>query len=277
MAEHNLSKIQQVEIDIMKSLLEIFEKYDIKYYMQGGTMLGAVRHQGFIPWDDDIDIGLPRPDYEKFLEICEKNLPKHLKLRTYWDDSYHHFYFSRVVDTRYHIKREGGIEERLEEVWVDIFPLDGLPRNAIVRCVHKGRLLFNRFVYSLSTFDKLNIQRPNRPLYHRIIIKFLVVTHIGELFTSLNSKKLLDKIDKILKSCPVEKSDVLVNFMGDNHFVGYTKECYGYGVEVPYEFEDIELVGLKDYDFYLKVLYNDYMQLPPEEKRNYHMAELLEE
>ena len=278
MEEHVLSPIQRHILDIMKVCLDIFEKENIHYYMQGGTMLGAVRHHGFIPWDDDMDIGLPRPDYEKFLKVCEKYLPENMKLRTYWDETEHHYYFARIVDTNYHIRRSGGLEERIEELWLDIFPLDGLPKNPVVNVIHKGRLQAIRLLYSLAGFEKINLGRSNRPLSHRMIIRFIYVTHINKLFSKISRKKCLDRIDQILKSCPVDQSNVLVNFMGDFHFVGYDKEnCYGVHDNIEYEFEDIRLVGFKDYDSYLKVLYGDYMQLPPEDKRNLHVAKLIEE
>lgn len=271
-----LTLIQQHELDIMRVLLKIFQKENIHYFMQGGTMLGAVRHQGFIPWDDDIDIGVLRPDYERFVNVCEKYLPENMKLRTYWDDTYHHYYFSRIVDTQYHIKREGALEKRFEELWVDIFPLDGLPAGNVSRKLHETRLLFQRFLYSISCFDKINIQRPGRPFLHKVIIKFMTVSHLSQFFSSWDSIKILNRIDKLLKKYKIEESEYIINFMGDNHLRGYTKRCYGYGENVKYRFEDLELVGLKDYDYYLKALYNDYMKLPAEEERNIHVAELVE-
>ncbi len=273
---NTLSPIQRYELDIMREVLKIFNKENIHYYMQGGTMLGAIRHEGFIPWDDDIDLGVLRPDYEKFLIVCEKYLPEHLKLRTYRDETYHHYYFSRIVDTRYHIIREGGMEERMEELWIDIFPLDAMPDNKMKYILHKWHLIFYRFLYSVSIFNKINIQRPGRPLIHRIIIKFILLTHIDKLFECIDSNKILDRIDNLLKKYTIEDNDEIINFMGDNHIRGYSKACYGYEVEQKYKFEDIELVGLKDYDFYLRVLYDDYMKLPPKEKRNIHIAKLVE-
>lgn len=276
MDANTLSPIQKYELDIMKEILKIFDQENIRYYMQGGTMLGAVRHKGFIPWDDDIDIGVLRPDYDRFIKICEKYLPEHLKLRTYWDESYYHYYFSRIVDTRYHIKREGGLEERLEELWIDIFPLDAMPRNRVVYTIHKWHLICYRFLYSVSCFNKINIRRPGRPFLHRIIIKFILTTRINKLFACIDSNKVLDKIDRILKKYKIDNNDEIINFMGDNHIRGYSKACYGYGIEQKYRFEDIELVGIKDYDYYLNVLYGDYMKLPPKEKRDIHIAKLVE-
>ena len=260
-------------MDILHILIDIFEKENIHYYMLGGTMLGAVRHQGFIPWDDDVDLGVVRSDYERFIGSCEKLLPDYLKIRTYRDETYHHYYYARVVDTRYHIRRMGSIKERQEELWIDIFPLDGMPDGKISTAIHKERLLITRLLYHMSCFDKVNVKRPGRPLIDRIIIRFLMITHLG---SSLNSTKLLNRIDKLLKKYPVETSDYVFNYMGSTHAFReiFTKEVFG--TDTRYKFEDMELVGPKDYDFYLRSLYGDYMQLPPENERNVHAEEFVE-
>ena len=79
-----MSKVRQIqlgELSLLEKYIEICSKYNLRYYALGGTLLGAVRHKGFIPWDDDMDLGMPRKDYEKFLEICKKELPDHVILR----------------------------------------------------------------------------------------------------------------------------------------------------------------------------------------------------
>ncbi len=171
MAEQNKrSEVQEIIWDIAKAIMPVIRENRIKYYMLGGTLLGAVRHKGFIPWDDDIDLGMPREDYDKFISIIPDKLPEYLQLRTYWDDSPHHYYFSRIVDTRHEFSRQGSIVERKEVVSVDIFPLDGMPNNFILRRIHIWRILYARMRYHLATFDKVNFKRPNRPLSERIII-----------------------------------------------------------------------------------------------------------
>lgn len=132
-----MSEVQKYMLNILKELVSIFDEHDIKYYMIGGTLLGAIRHKGYIPWDDDIDLAIPRDDYDRFLEIANDILPNSLTLRTYDDESYHHYYFARIVDTRYKILRMGSVKEREEELWIDLFPLDGLPRNTVKRVIHQ--------------------------------------------------------------------------------------------------------------------------------------------
>lgn len=267
-----MTEVQTYMLDMLKTLVTVFDENKIKYYIIGGTILGAIRHNGFIPWDDDIDLAIPRDDYDRFLEKAKDILPDSLKLRTYFDDSYHHYYFARVVDTNYKILRQGSLKEREEELWIDLFPLDGLPRNPVIQKIHKARLLRLKLAYHFATFDKVNLLRPNRPLYQRAIIKFYM-------WWPFKSKKgykpILDKIDKLLKKASIDKSDYYMEFMGSSipFRETCTKEQYGEGKL--YDFEGLKLNGPEDAEFYLSHVYGDYMTLPPKEKRNYHAAKFI--
>ena len=262
------SKVQNIIWDIMNSIKPIIEKSNLHYYMLGGTMIGAIRHKGFIPWDDDIDIGMPRNDYEKFIKEIPTKLPPHLKLQTYWDDSPHHYYFSRIVDTRYKLKRTGSVVERNQEVWVDIFPLDGMPNNCIARRLHMFRLLYARARYHIATFDKVNLKRPNRPLSERIVIWLVKHTGIG---THSDARKWLNKIDMLLKKYSIENSNWVCNFMGQYKFKEmFPKEWYGDGSL--YDFEDGQLMGPVEYDKVLSQQYGDYMTPPNDADKNAHAA-----
>ena len=140
-AQERLNDTQRYILHVLHDVIRILNELNIPYYMQGGTMLGAIRHDGFIPWDDDVDLGIHREDYERLLKQVAPLLPKNLELRTYDDATDHHYYFARIVDKRYQIRRMGSLEERLENVWVDLFPLDGMPNGALSRQWHKFRLL----------------------------------------------------------------------------------------------------------------------------------------
>ncbi len=273
-AEHSqLNDTQRYILSVMRDVADIFQKLEIPYYMQGGTMLGAVRHKGFIPWDDDIDIGVPRADYERFLQEIPAYLPENLELRTYWDESDHHYYFARIVDKRYKIKRMGSMEVRYENVWIDIFPLDGMPNNAIARHWHEICLLIHRAKYHIACLEKVNIKRPGRALIERIIIKVAAVTRMPKWF---NARRELDKVDRLLKKYPLAQSDYIVNFMGQTsyHFNElFRKEVYGKTTYYP--FEDMRLPGPEKYDAYLTSLYGDYMEPPRVEDRNAHVSELV--
>ena len=266
---HQLSEVQKIIWRIMNELKPIIEEGHYEYYMLGGTLLGAVRHKGFIPWDDDIDIGMPREDYERFISEISDKLPEHLELNTYWDNSPHHYYFARIVDTRHELKRMGSKVERNEKVWVDVFPLDGMPDNALVRRVHMLRLLYARVRYHIATFDKVNIKRPSRPLSERIVIWLVMHSGIG---THSNPRKWLDKIDRLLKKYSIRDTNWVCNFMGQYKFKEmFPKSWYGKGTL--YDFEDSQLMGPDEYDKVLTQQYGDYMTTP--ENKNAHAAELV--
>ena len=270
---NSLNDTQNYILHVTREVIRVMDELNIPYYMQGGTMLGSIRHGGFIPWDDDVDLGIPRADYERMLKIIADKLPENLELRTYDDETDHHYYFARIVDKRYQIRRMGSIEERLENIWVDLFPLDGMPNGFISRQWHKMRLLVTRLKFHLSCFEKVNIKRPGRPLVERIIIRFAMITHVGSWW---NTRKQLDKLDRLLKKYPPEKSEYLVNFTGQTSFKFnemFKKEIYGQGKAYP--FEDMTLIGPEQYDPYLKSLYGDYMTPPKESDRNAHAAELV--
>ena len=266
----NFSEIQKIIWKIMGEIKPFLDNNHIEYYMLGGTLLGAVRHGGFIPWDDDIDIGIPREQYDFFLTTIAKQLPTYMEVNTFYDDSSHHYYFARIVDTRFNLKRTGSEVERTENAWIDIFPLDGMPNNAVLRSLHKIRLLSARAFYHLATFDRVNLKRPNRPLSERIIIKFVQFTGFGR---NNDEKKWLWKIDSLLKKYPYNESNWVVNFMGQYKF----KEMFRkdkYGVGKLYTFEDSTLHGPIDADFILTQMYGDYMTPPDEKDKNAHAAEL---
>jgi lipopolysaccharide cholinephosphotransferase len=272
-SEQHLNDTQRYILHVLREVVRVLDELNIPYYMQGGTMLGAIRHGGFIPWDDDVDLGIPRADYDRLLKEVAAHLPENLELRTYDDETDHHYYFARIVDTRYQIRRMGSVEERLENIWVDLFPLDGMPNGCAARQLHKFRLLMTRLKFHLSCFEKVNIKRPGRPLVERIIIKIAMLTRVGKWF---NTRKQLDKMDRLLKKYPVEESDYLVNFTGQTSYKFnemFKKEVYGNGKL--YQFESFSLMGPEQYDAYLKSLYGDYMTPPREEDRNAHAAELV--
>lgn len=267
-----MSEVQKYMLNILKELVSIFDEHDIKYYMIGGTLLGAIRHKGYIPWDDDIDLAIPRDDYDRFLEIANDILPNSLTLRTYDDESYHHYYFARIVDTRYKILRMGSVKEREEELWIDLFPLDGLPRNTVKRVIHKTRLLTLKVLYHFATFDKVNLMRPNRPFYQRVIIKGYEVWPFK---VKKGYKDILDKIDRLLKKASINDSDYYMEFMGSSIPFRETCRIEQYGDGKFYKFEDTEFRGPEDAEYYLRHVYGDYMTLPPEDKRNCHAAKFI--
>lgn len=268
-----LRKLQLIELNILKLFAKICEENSLRYFLIGGTMLGAVRHEGFIPWDDDVDIGMPRSDYEKFLCIVQEKLPEHFSLLNYKTTDKYLRYFSRLVDERVKVHNVSNTNKLVEEAWIDIFPLDGMPNNAILQKIHFLTLSFERVMYHFSCFeDMVNLNRPGRPQYQRIIIKIGEKTRFGR---NMDTKKLLRNIEKKLMKYPYDGSKFMVNFFGAYVFKEVVdKDLLGEGKK--YRFEDTYLNGPLKYEPYLSQFYGDYMKPPSNADKDKHNIEKIE-
>jgi len=148
MREIGFSEIKGVALDILKDLAQFCDTHDIRYVLAYGTMLGAVRHKGFIPWDDDMDLGMPRKDYETFLFICNKELPEHVVLRLH-DDNLGN---TSIMDTSLQIP----FGDELCSPFIDIFPLDGYPDDSFRYFIHTNKIKFYRALSKISVIDRLH-------------------------------------------------------------------------------------------------------------------------
>lgn len=269
-----LRDLQLVELDLIRAFVDICEKEGLTYYLLGGTLLGAVRHKGYIPWDDDADIGLPRPDYEKFLMVAKKYLPEDYQVESYKATPGYKFYFSRLTCAKQKVKVYASQKESIQNAWIDIFPLDGMPNQKYLNKIHQGYLMFLRALYKFSVFDThVGIHLPNRVWYEKALISFCKYMPIQKLFST---RRRLDSLDHALKKYSYENSNYLVNFMGAYKFREmFLKDVYAEGAL--YEFEGLQLNGPKDYDFVCTQLYGDYMTPPPDAEKNKHFTEMVQE
>ncbi len=262
----NLKKLQQVDLCIAKEVTSICDQHHLTYYMIGGTMLGAIRHKGFIPWDDDIDFGMLRDDYEQFLKIAPKELPQNLKVVNYRNTPEFHYYITRIRDTGTEVIEERiGNESRVTNASIDIFPIDGTPNNWLHRQVYYFEVLFHRAMMSLCYKDSIDRGR-QRGLAERALLAVMERLPIEKLTTPYKEKC---KIDKLLRKQEIENSNYIGNIMGAYRTVEIVpKEFYGNGAF--YQFEDTKFRGPTMYDAYLTHQYGDYMKLPPKEQRKTH-------
>ena len=126
--EKDIKPIQNIEFDILKEFIKVCDKLSLTYYLHGGTLLGAVMYQGFIPWDDDIDVSMPRDDYEIFLKEGQKYLPEHLRIQTCYNDKEYTLCFAKIRNINT-ILIEYSLQNRkhmMNGVYIDIFPIDGM-------------------------------------------------------------------------------------------------------------------------------------------------------
>ena len=262
----NIDLLHQVDMAITKEVVALCDKHNLTYYMLGGTMLGAIRHQGVIPWDDDIDLGMPREDYERFLEIAPQELPQGLKVVNYRNTPEYQYYITRIqdVDTKVEEERIGN-DNRYTCASIDIFPIDGTPNNPLLRKIYFFRVLYHRALMSLCYKDSIDRKR-KRSKKEKLLLWIMERIPVEKLTTPYKQKC---KIDKLLRKQNVAKSKYIGNIMGAYRTREIVPADY-YGEGAFYQFEDMQLRGLATYEEYLTYTYGDYMQLPPEDKRKTH-------
>ena len=268
-----LKLLQEIELENLRMLMEICEKNHLRYYLIGGSLLGAMRHRGFIPWDDDIDVGLPRPDYNRFVQIAKGYLPAHMDVKTMSSDPNYKCYFTRLINNKKKIYWDHGQYTAVIGVWMDVFPLDGLPENRLLRKLQVFRVKLAKALYKFTQIDYVTTNRQNRPFSERFLIRFAQITRIGRL---MNADRRLQNLDQALQRYDYDSSAYAWNFSG----------CYGKREIVPHiqlggsrtaEFEGMQVSIPEAAEDYLTSIYGDYMKLPPEDQRKSHEVRFAEE
>ncbi len=264
LTEEQLRKVQLTQLEMLIEVDRICKKCDIKYNIIAGTLLGAVRHKGFIPWDDDADVALLRSEYEKFRNACESELDKSK------------FYFQDHRNTKGYRWGYGKLRRKhtlfLREfqehmpyqqgIFIDIFPLDNVPNNKLLRtltnfycyCIRKIMWSPVGMIASKSTMLKA---------WYKLIYQIAgqsVYTHYNR-YISRRNKKDSDWVR-------------ILTFPTPNKEYAYLKKWYKNSS--PIIFEEHEFMGIKDYDEYLSFKFGDYMTLPKEENRKVHPVSKIE-
>lgn len=263
----SVRKLQLAELEMAKRFVAFCDEHGLRYFMLSGTFLGAVRHKGFIPWDDDMDFGLMREDYDKFLKLSQtERMP--FEVRNYFTgDLEMRRYFTKLEDPSIKITRKVTEIPETSNVWIDIFPLDGMPSQFVHRKLRKYFILWRRAAFRFSIFSvNVDTQKPNRPLIERLLIEFGKRFPVEKVF---NFDKEINKLDQAVKKYSSAKSKWFFNAMSGYKFKEmFPQEVFGEGAF--YEFEGQKWRGPQDYNTYLTQIYGDYMTLPPESERNCH-------
>lgn len=267
----DLKILQEIELENLKKIIEVCEANNLRYYLIGGSLIGVLRHKGFIPWDDDIDVGLPRPDYNKFIKIIKQYLPNNMDSKTMTSDPNYKCYFTRIINNRKKIYWEHGQYTAVIGIWTDVFPIDGLPTSKIRRKIHVFNVNFHKALYKFTQIDYVTTNK-KRPIYERALIRFAMLTHIGRL---MSPEKTLLKLDQVLQKYDYDKAQYVWNFSG----------CYGKREIVPkYQlggerkgiFEDLIVSIPEGAEDYLTNIYGDYMKMPPVEERKGHTTKFVD-
>lgn len=260
MTNYNVRELQQ---HINKTLLvfhDICKEHDLHYYLLFGTMLGAVRHKGFIPWDDDIDVGLPRNEYEVFIKhakewlsepyefVCHETDPEFLGGIGKLQDS------STTLIERKHVKYIGG-------VYIDIFPIDGISSNPLAQ-----RIQYARYSY----YNKVCYFLHRDPFKHGHGVSSWLPRLVRKMYTYESAMR---KFKKTMTKYPYEKS-TWVSALNDGMNSVMPKSVLGR--PTPVEFEGNMVMGVENPDDYLTREFGDYMQIPKPEDRISHNFYLLD-
>lgn len=263
-----LERLQKELFSMYKDILRVCKEHDIVPYLVGGSALGAIRHQGFIPWDDDVDIGMTRADYERFIRVFEKELSEKYILNAPNYSEKPKARFPKIYKKGTIFKGAYDVNANsLNGFFVDIFIIENIPRNRIIRKFKGTYCNFLEFVSSqVYTYENDNeISREIRARVNNSSAKIRFM--IGRIFSLRKAGKWFNLIDK---HSQYKHTGMYGLVTGRKHYFG---ELFEEEVLFPaklVKFCDIEAPVFKDVDAYLKNLYGDYMTLPPENKREKH-------
>lgn len=266
--ECSLEEMHQILADILESFARYCDKHELRYYLVGGTLLGAIRHQGFIPWDDDIDVGMPREDYERLLQLVRKDqIRDDLELISGEDGTFV-WPFAELVMTSSRVERESRayIEDsyQIDQLFIDIFPQDGWPSGAIQKHLLLKRMQFYQFWFQLSK-ARLGAGTTRIRKYLKAPFVFLA--------KRIGPERVRDRIISISRKRPFSKSE---NVGSVSNAVNGIGECCSRKEVEKFEtafFEGREYVIPGSWKSYLTKAYGtdgDFMSLPPENKRKTH-------
>ena len=261
-----LKPIWDATMEVFTHFSKVCEENDLRYFGAFGTALGAVRHQGFIPWDDDFDVLMPREDYDKFLRIAENALPEYLRLVTWENTPEYPHIFAKVMDTREPVV--AGIEAKVgfplnQGVFIDIFPIDGFPVTFFARKMWWFTYLFYRCV-------EWGIQKRKSKTFVQRVERILGFAACLMMPRIRSQRDFMPYLERLARKVPY-KGSVWCGYMLDHSFFKphiHSTSVFAESKLVDFYNGSIRLA--QDIDSYLKVEYGDYLKLPPSDKQKPH-------
>ena len=264
--KYNIRPLQDEALKIFKIFAAICERHGLRYYAAYGTALGAIRHHGFIPWDDDFDVAMPRVDYNKFVKVVQEELPPFMKFSRGGEEPCSPIYFSKILNVT------DGLVDLLSKVtqmeiedppFIDIFVLDFIPQNVLdFRDWWRKRRLWRLcqlWRYPQSSF--CSSQKGLKLIFARILGLCL---NSGYRKTNSN-EDMMCVLDEILAECPISEHVVEVAFFRMKESRLLPKTLFEPARIVPFEDTQIRVAG--NVEEILRRYYGDYMKLPPEKDR----------
>lgn len=255
---NSLKEIQDIELDILTFVADFCENHGLRYYLIGGSLLGAVRHHGFIPWDDDVDICMPRPDYDALCDLFDEQANDHYRLLKVENDNNYFVPYIKIIDSRTYLI-ETDTPYRMDEmgVFIDIFPLDGTCPD--LQQANKLRAFVDNWSRRISkaTPEFEGLRFPAK------IKKALMVA----VFRPFGRANLLNLLSDLMRRYPYDQSSYVVSTFG----IRNEKEIMARDIfsdSVFLVFENTQFRAPIGYDAYLERMYENYMELPPLKERS---------
>lgn len=258
LSDEELKKLQDVQKELIGEVKRICLKNNIHFNMVGGTMLGAIRHGGYIPWDDDADIGFLRAEYEKFREACKKDL-NHEKyyMQDLRDTSGYRWGYGKLrkKDTEF-VRLNQEFMPYEQGIFIDLMPFDNVPDNIFAREIH----FFKCFMYRKFFWSEVGKNSETNGL----------VRSLYKIMSLLPMNLLINRYQKFVDKGQKRKTKLvrILTFPTPKGVYGYDRKWYTKLTN--YKFDELILPGAKDYEGYLTIKYGNYMEMPPVEKRKVH-------
>ena len=264
--EEELIKLRQIQMNIYREIKRICDNHNIQFVAIGGSAIGAVRHKGYIPWDDDLDIAMMREEYVRFLEYAKNEIGPNYFVQNIGTDKYYGNYFTKIrCNGTLFVQNIDKNDKSHHGIFVDIFPIDRVTDNVTEREKYRKKLMFVFQMY----MAKCNSGISGETASMKGKIKHFVRASLHVLLTFASKEKLFTKVDELSQIYNKAKPKTLMISV----VFAMTGRCIEDDavfppVELPFE-EDTMMVP-HDIDRYLTHIFGDYMKLPPIEKRVNH-------
>lgn len=260
MIELTLDEIKKIQLEILEEVSKFCDENDIQYTLYFGSLLGAVRHGGYIPWDDDIDLAMPRIDYEKFVrEFC--NSSSRYKIIKYDINKRIYAQFAKISRSDTILIEDADIECELG-VNIDVFPIDGVPSNTILRYITLGTL---KILYTIMA-----IKTVRSGLRFRSKMKNAVLIFFKLIFFWISKAQVAMILNHIINIIRSERSEVVMHICFDQYRLSdiYLRNLFVVTEKI--RFENLKVNAIVGREQFLNTHYGDFMTLPPLEKRVSH-------